>query len=342
LNIERFSIGMTLASQLLCYRRSSKAVMAFERFIKKNFWAVILLLLGFVAFFTARSFSQLLGLSLSADDKQLSAPPLQARAAQTTQGARSTSAEAILSRNPFDHTTGPLKDAPKVEEVEAQEPDYSDPRTAPLCDGIKIIAVAALDNPDLSFAAMTVPGETKPVLRRRMQEVGGKKVEHIGRDRVWFSTGKSLCQAELFKEGKAAAPVAAAPPPVVEKSGGAPGVSPDIMKGISKRSATEWDVDRGTVDKIIENQAELMKIARIVPEKEGDKVVGIRMFGLKPDTLLGVLGMENGDRLETINGFEVANPEKALEAYARLRTAPKIVVQVNRRGTPINLDYNIK
>ena len=38
----------------------------------------------------------------------------------------------------------------------------------------------------------------------------------------------------------------------------------------------------------------------------------------------------------------MASPEKALEAYARLRTADKLVVQVNRRGQNMNLDYNIK
>ena len=66
------------------------------------------------------------------------------------------------------------------------------------------------------------------------------------------------------------------------------------------------------------------------------------MFGVRPDTLLGTLGMENGDRLQTINGFDMASPEKALEAYARLRQADKLTVQVNRRGQNINLDYNIK
>jgi general secretion pathway protein C len=109
-----------------------------------------------------------------------------------------------------------------------------------------------------------------------------------------------------------------------------------------KVSATEYNIDRGVVDKILENQADLMRQARIVPEQENGKVVGIRLFGVRPDTLLGVLGMENGDRLQTINGFDMASPEKALEAYARLRTADHLTVQVNRRGQNTNLDYNIK
>jgi general secretion pathway protein C len=65
-------------------------------------------------------------------------------------------------------------------------------------------------------------------------------------------------------------------------------------------------------------------------------------LNIRPDTLLGTLGMENGDRLQQINGFDMTSPEKALEAYARLRTADKLTVQVTRRGQLTNLDYNIK
>ena len=71
----------------------------------------------------------------------------------------------------------------------------------------------------------------------------------------------------------------------------------DIADKIHKVSETEFNVERSVVDTILENQAELMRSARIVPEKEGDKIVGIRLFGIRPDSLLGTLGIENGDRL---------------------------------------------
>jgi general secretion pathway protein C len=163
---------------------------------------------------------------------------------------------------------------------------------------------------------------------------------------VWFDTNGSLCQAELFKKGDA--PKTDTPKPAASGSaapaatGGPGALDPALAKGIVKKSATEFDIDRGVVDKILENQADLMRQARIVPEQENGKVVGIRMFGVRPDTLLGHLGMENGDRLQTINGFDMASPEKALEAYARLRTADKLTVSLNRRGQNMNLDYNIK
>ncbi|MGO9836165.1 MAG: type II secretion system protein GspC [Polyangiaceae bacterium] len=135
----------------------------------------------------------------------------------------------------------------------------------------------------------------------------------------------------------ASAAPAAAPAPK-----GASPVSDDIKKGIQKVGPNEFKIDRSVVDKILENQADLMRQARIVPEQENGKVVGIRLFGVRPDTLLGTLGMENGDRLEKINGFDMASPEKALEAYARLRTADQLVVSVNRRGQETNIDYNIQ
>ena len=76
-----------------------------------------------------------------------------------------------------------------------------------------------------------------------------------------------------------------------------------------------------------------MRQARIVPEQENGKVVGIRLFGVRPDTLLGMLGMENGDRLQNINGFDMTSPEKALEAYARLRTADHLTVAGQPQGS---------
>jgi general secretion pathway protein C len=146
--------------------------------------------------------------------------------------------------------------------------------------------------------------------------------------------------AKVAAATPAPAPAPAAPPP--PPAGGPSAVPAEIASKIQKVSANEFNVDRQVVDKILENQAELMRSARIVPEQENGKVVGIRLFGIRPDTLLGTLGLENGDRLQTINGFDMASPEKALEAYARLRTADHLTVQVNRRGGNVNIDFNIK
>ena len=48
------------------------------------------------------------------------------------------------------------------------------------------------------------------------------------------------------------------------------------------------------------------------------------------------------DILKTINGFDMTSPEKALEAYAKLRTSPEITIGVNRGDKPLNIVFNIK
>lgn len=85
----------------------------------------------------------------------------------------------------------------------------------------------------------------------------------------------------------------------------------------------------------------LLQSVRVVPEQMNGKVVGLRLFGIRPASLLGTLGLKNGDRLESINGFDVTNPEKALEAYARLRTAPHLQLRLQRSGRPLEVDLNI-
>jgi general secretion pathway protein C len=221
--------------------------------------------------------------------------------------------------------------------------DLSDPYSAPDCEGVHVIIIAASADPDWSFAALETDQEKgKSVLRRRGGDLSGKTVKFISWDRVWLTSGTQLCQSQMFKPpappAASSAPAAAPPPP----AGGPSGVGDDIKKGIQKVGPNEFNVDRTVVDKILENQAELMRQARIVPEQENGKVVGIRLYGVRPDTLLGTLGMQNGDRLEKINGFDMASPEKALEAYARLRTADHLTVSVNRGGQPQNIDFNIK
>jgi general secretion pathway protein C len=323
--------------------------MAADQLLRKNFWLVVLPLVAIAALLNAQAVTQLVGISLTPDEKALATPPPVAKSAPNAgASARNPSAEPILSRNPFDHVTGPLRPPEVVDTGGAAVAavDTSDPWSAPQCDGVKVLIIAASSDPEWSFAALSGNGEPKSVLRRAGGEVAGKKIEFVGWDRVWFQNNGVRCQAQLFKQGDAPPPpkpaASVATPDPTPPGRGPPGLAPELAKGIQKLSPTEFNIDRGVVDKILENQSELMRQARIVPEQENGKVVGIRLFGVRPDTLLGVLGMENGDRLQTINGFDMASPEKALEAYARLRTADKLTVQVNRRGQTMNLDYNIK
>jgi general secretion pathway protein C len=68
----------------------------------------------------------------------------------------------------------------------------------------------------------------------------------------------------------------------------------------------------------------------------------MRVLRIRPDTLLGKLGMVNGDIIQSINGFPLSAPDKALQAYARLRTASNIALRIERKGKPMTIDLHIQ
>ncbi len=324
--------------------------MTFDLLIKKYFAGVLLAFVALAAYFQAAGATQLFGAALAVSGS--SALPLKPPPALQTATRQRPSAQPIIDRNPFDSVTGPLNGTAIDVPVPTKSPvDNSDPLTAPACDSPQVFIVTESTDPLWSVAALQAPGDARPRMHRVGDDVGGKHVEFIGFNprentpAVWLSSGGTLCQAMLFRTqptlpagAASAAPVASAPPP----AGGPSAVPADIASKIQKISDTEFNIDRSVVDKILENQAELMKSARIVPETKDGKVLGIRLFGIRPDTLLGTLGLQNGDRLEAINGFNMGSPEKALEAYARLRTASNLNVNVNRRGNPVAIVFNIK
>jgi general secretion pathway protein C len=341
--------------------------MGVERLARRSFGFVVAVLLGLAIYFQAAGAVELVAARVfsvepsepDAAGKKAARRPV--RKASTR--GRTENGDVILSRNPFDSVTGPLDREPiSVEIPEAAGPklDLSNPLMAPECADVVLNIVSESIDPEWSLAQLKGPGDTDASTRRVGDEVGKLKVAYIGFNAakaspaVWLVGDDSVCQALLFSEkGSASEPAAAAPaPPPAEDTAarrtrraagaGAPQVPAEISDKIQKVSETEFNVDRSVIDNVLENQATLMRSARIVPEQKDGKTVGIRLFGIRPDTLLGTLGMQNGDRLEKINGFDMASPEKALEAYARLRTATSLTVQVTRRGKPLTIEYQIK
>lgn len=328
--------------------------MSFDALLKRYFVLVLLGLVALVAYFQASGSMQLLGAAMTRPVGSVNIASLSVNHVATSRPAP-RSAEPILARNAFDSVTGPLNQRPAESSARAA-PDLSDPLAVPSCEGVHAAIVTESPDPRWSLAALQWTGEEAPKLRRVGDDVGGKQVAYIGYNpkrespSVWLVNGSSLCQVLLFAPeapaaapGKAAATAAAAAASNPARGRrGPPKLSPDIASHIQKISDTEFHLDRAVVDKILENQSELMRAARIVPENKDGQIIGIRLFGIRPDTLLGTLGMQNGDRLESINGFSMTSPEKALEVYARLRSADGLKVQINRRGKPVTIDYKIK
>lgn len=320
---------------------------------KKYFYAVLLFLVVLAAYFQGSGISYLVAAQFAPGSGPTFAPMPKTK----TERLVEYTAAPIHSRNPFDSETGPLNAKP-VEIADTQrEPAFpDDPLSVPTCPGVTVFILTESTDPLWSFAAVSGQGDQGPSLRRVGDQVGDKKVAYIGYNpatgypTIWLE-GDTLCQAALFG-GEVPAPAAQGAPPSApgevppdenkESSSSSRKIDPEIASKIKQISETEFEIDRSAVEKILEDQAQLMRSARIVPEQKDGKTIGVRLFGVRPDTLLGTLGLKNGDRLEQINGFDMGSPEKALEAYARLRTAENLKIKLNRRGQATTIDFKIK
>lgn len=111
---------------------------------------------------------------------------------------------------------------------------------------------------------------------------------------------------------------------------------------IRKVGENSYEVGQGEVDKALSNLSDLATQARVVPAFEGGKTVGFKLFSIRPGSLYSKIGLQNGDVITRVNGYEVNSPEKGLEIYGKLKDAKQVSVDVKRRGKPMSLDYAIK
>lgn len=193
------------------------------------------------------------------------------------------------------------------------------------CSGVRATVVVRSDDEDASLVALDLSGTR--MLRKKGMEAGDLTVAWVGADRTWLmKPDGSICEARVF-----APAIAVHPEPKVD-----PKKPPVAVQGVVRMSPNEVHIDRGTLDKYLENPGELSKI-RVTPD-----ATGIKIGKVPPSSILGVLGIEQGDKLVSAGGIDLTSPEKIMELYARLRSFEKLSIVVERNGKPMTMDYVIK
>jgi general secretion pathway protein C len=215
----------------------------------------------------------------------------------------------------------------------------------PSCTFGRVVLIADSDDPEWSFAAIEHQGSSK--LRRMGDDVEGHKLEAMSWDRVWLKSATARCQMKMGDTSAAPAPKPAPRSPGTAdprriRRRASDKLPDELASKIQKVSDTEFNVERAVVDAILEQQATLMRRTRVRPVKNGDKTTGISVSRIGAGSLFDSLGIKNGDEIRSINGFELTDPQKALEAYGRLRSANRLTVQVVRGGAPTTIEFNIK
>jgi len=140
---------------------------------------------------------------------------------------------------------------------------------------------------------------------------------------------------ELKETGKKSqSSVASAPPP--------PSSPSTLGAGIKKTGASSWSIERQEVENALSNLNNIAMQARIVPSFTNGVADGFKLFAIRPDSIYARLGIQNGDVIHKINGFNIDSPDKALEVYQKLKNARSIEIELTRMGKPEKLTYTIE
>ncbi len=310
---------------------------------------VILLTLLGCAFLLAKGAMALVGSAVLSVDEVPAEKPTRSVPSRRVRRER-VDGTPILKRNIFDSQSGDMTLVPEPEPGEEEIVEEGD-GPPPMCQGsTKLVASIYMDGrPEFSMASITTASGTSMLYREGMSVDGMNLVNIYPSMVILRPSGGRSCQLAMFDpEVAAGAPTRPSPPREDENEKESPKPSSggrleadELDENIKKQSEGKYTVCRGLVNKVLENQAELMRAARIIPHEEDGRVVGIKLYGIRRNSLLGKLGLQNGDMLRNINGFDVTNPNKALEAFTKLQSASNISLAAVRRGKAMSVEYSI-
>lgn len=314
---------------------------------------LVLVTLALSAFFIAQGATALLGSKvLSGEPAAKRAPSRRSIAAARVQRRRDPN--IILRRNIFDSALGDLTEAP-LPEADLPLDDVAPGEAAAACDGrLRLIGTVVLPGDLERSLAAIVGSDNRAGLHYGGAEVEGSRIRAILSDSVVLQNKAGLCKLAMFRVDGASA-AKPLPKPKVAKRRDRPskrrgplvdrnaGLSEEEMaEGIEKVSDTSYNLSRAMLNKVLDNAGKIIGIAAVAPKLENGKSIGMEIQGIRPNTLLTKLGIQNGDIFENVNGQALTSPDAALGAYTTLRTADKFSLAIRRNGKPMVIDYNLQ
>lgn len=106
-------------------------------------------------------------------------------------------------------------------------------------------------------------------------------------------------------------------------------------------TANRCTLRREVFNKLLEDPQLWTRSARVLPMLTDGKPVGMKLLGVRPDSILTLLGLRSGDVVRSLAGYELTSPEHALQAYTSLRNEKTVKVDITRGQTPLSLTYQL-
>jgi len=300
-----------------------------ELFFRKYFWTVNLVFILLVALLAARTVNLFVEAAMT---------PLPSGEVAARQKAQPTETLASLDLKRLSDVTGIKVPEPEPVVAEPTSPDV-DPNAAPVKSSLRVKLLGTLVASDKLWSVASIQDMNNQRSTTYMvgDRVQGAEVIDIERLRVIIINNgrKEFIDGQ---PGDGAAVAAYTPPPLPN----GPPVQAPNGSGIRSVGENDYEVPRSEIDRTLANLNDVAMQARIVPAFKDGQAQGFKLFSIRPDSIYSKIGVQNGDVIKRINGFDLNSPEKALEVYTKLKEASRIEIDLERNGSPVHKNYTIR
>lgn len=329
-----------LARVLLSW--SSAAVL--DTYFKSYFWTFHLLVLFAAAFLLARIANAFVERALSPSASALiqnqgsNGPRLGPKSKQNA-----IATNAFLKRNLFKAEREDLVEEVPVETETETSRDNGGPVDMDNCEKsslpANLLATFVSTAPETSVAVLSGTGADETAFA---YSIGDRVLENaellaISANEV-FLRHNGRCEKLAMTDAKPRTKVATRRPPTNSRKKD----KNSLGAGVKKTGDDEWTIPKSEIDNVLSNLNKVATQARIVPSFHNGKANGFKLFSIRPNSLYSKIGIQNGDIVQKINGYEINSPDKALEIYSKLKDASGITVDLVRRGKKKSLSYSIR
>ena len=263
------------------------------------------------------------------------------RAADRGQQPRSKHGQRLAARNMFCHECGPPEPSPPPGPPSPGDGSEGPPETElPL----RLVATH-VSAPQTASVATVVNTSSELIGAYRVNgriPDAGDVVRITGKYIDFRNSARQ--RVERLSLLRSAAP-AGPPKAVATKRSGRPrprsALAAAIDEGIRRVDDTHFEIDRELANRLVANPSALRGAKITTSFKEG-KPDGVRLYAVRPSSAFARLGLQNGDTIHAINGFSLASPDDAFNAYANVRNANNLALTVTRHGKPVTLSYVVQ
>jgi general secretion pathway protein C len=85
-----------------------------------------------------------------------------------------------------------------------------------------------------------------------------------------------------------------------------------------------------------------MTQVKIQPHMQEGRPDGLAISNIKPNSIFRRMGLRNGDILKQVEGQDIRTVDDALRLYDSMKTADRVSVVIERRGSMRTIDYSIR